>query len=99
MKVPDPMVAEIIDGDLYAWLRPASPYARAWYRRGDLWSLFDRPSPGPGGWWILDEPELHLAEDVLVPDVAGWRLASMPLLPNVAAFTADRLGSPASACS
>ena len=25
----------------------------------------------PGGWWIVDEPELHLGEDILVPDLAG----------------------------
>ncbi len=28
---------------------------------------------GPGGWWILDEPELHLGNEVIVPDLAGWR--------------------------
>src|SRR5207249_2269272 len=41
----------------------------------------------PGGWWILFEPELHLGENVLVPDHAGWRRERMPLLPDVAAFT------------
>ena len=25
----------------------------------------------PGGWWILDEPELHLGADILVPDLAA----------------------------
>lgn len=35
---------------------------------------------GPGGWVILDEPELHLAEDVLVPDLAGWRRERLPVL-------------------
>jgi Uma2 family endonuclease len=34
----------------------------------------------------LDEPELHLAEDVLVPDLAGWRRERMPSLPNTAWF-------------
>jgi Uma2 family endonuclease len=37
---------------------------------------------GPGGWWILDEPELHLHGDVLVPDLAGWRRERMPSIPN-----------------
>ena len=32
---------------------------------------FDRGRGGPGGWWIIDEPELHLGEDILVPDLAG----------------------------
>jgi Uma2 family endonuclease len=36
---------------------------------------------GPGGWVILDEPELHFGNDVLVPDLAGWRRARMPRAP------------------
>lgn len=35
----------------------------------------------------MDEPELHLGADVLVPDLAGWRIERMPQVPNVAAFT------------
>ena len=35
---------------------------------------------GPGGWYILDEPELHLGEEILVPDLAGWRRERMPRL-------------------
>jgi Uma2 family endonuclease len=85
------MVAEIIDGDLYATPRPASPHALAASALGsDLFGRFHRPSDGPegpGGWWILFEPELHLASDVIVPDVAGWRREKMAVLPNVAAFT------------
>ena len=41
---------------------------------------------GPGGWRILDEPELHLGSDVTVPDLAGWRRARMPGLPETAYF-------------
>lgn len=33
---------------------------------------------------ILDEPELHLAADIVVPDVGGWRRERMPELPHVA---------------
>jgi len=91
LTVPDTMVAEIIDGELYATPRPASPHARAASAvGGGLWGSFDGPPNGPehpGGWWILFEPELHLGSDVLVPDLAGWRRDKMPVLPNVAAFT------------
>jgi Uma2 family endonuclease len=91
LKVPENMVGEILEGELYATPRPASPHARAASGIGsDLWGSFDRPPNGPGqpgGWWILFEPELHLGPDVVVPDVAGWRRAKMPVLPNVAAFT------------
>jgi Uma2 family endonuclease len=90
LEVPENMVAEIIDGELYASPRPASPHARAASGIGsDLWGPFDRPPNGPGqpgGWWILFEPELHLGPDVIVPDVAGWRREKMPVLANVAYF-------------
>ena len=41
---------------------------------------------GPGGWWIIDEPELHLGTDILVPDLAGWRRERLPTLPETAWF-------------
>jgi len=90
LAVPEHKVAEIIDGELIVSPRPASPHARAASVMGaDLLGAFDRP-PGSGGaprgWWILYEPELHLGEDVLVPDLAGWRRDRMAVLPNVAAF-------------
>jgi hypothetical protein len=77
LKVPDTMVAEILDGELCATPRPASPHALATSAVGsDLFGHFHRPPNGPrqpGGWWILFEPELHLGADVVVPDLAGWR--------------------------
>ena len=90
MKVPDYMVAELIDGELFTNPRPASPHARAKSVIGQDLSPFDRHpgSPaGPGGWWVLVEPELHFGADVLVPDLAGWRQERMPSIPNVPAFT------------
>ena len=42
---------------------------------------------GPGGWRIFYEPELHLAGEVLVPDLAAWRRERMPELPDTAYFT------------
>lgn len=41
---------------------------------------------GPGGWVILDEPELHLGGHILVPDLAAWRRERMPELPDATAF-------------
>jgi len=84
------MVGEIIDGELYASPRPASPHALAASGIGsDLFGRFNRPTNGPdapGGWWILDEPELHLGSEVMVPDLAGWRRECMPRIPDVAYF-------------
>ena len=42
---------------------------------------------GPGGWWVLYEPEIHLGRDIVVPDWAGWRRSRLPRLPDTAYFT------------
>jgi Uma2 family endonuclease len=52
----------------------------------ELGAPFHRGRGGPGGWWILDEPELHLGADILVPDLAGWRRERMPAIPETAWF-------------
>lgn len=89
--MPEHLVAEIVDGELFTSSRPASPHALAASVIGsDVLGRFHGPPgapPNPGGWWILYEPELHFADDVLVPDLAGWRRERMPRLPNTAAFT------------
>jgi Uma2 family endonuclease len=53
----------------------------------ELGPPFKRGRGGPGGWIILDEPELHLGRDVLVPDLAGWRRETMPTVANAPYFT------------
>jgi Uma2 family endonuclease len=86
--VPENFIAEIIGGELYAFPRPASPHARAAGKLlAKLGALFDDDERAPGGWWLLPEPELHFAADVVVPDIAGWRRERMPAVPNVAYFT------------
>ena len=91
-RVPDHLVAEIVDGDLYASPRPAIPHAIATTQlSGDLVGPFHGGRGGPGGWWILAEPELHLADDIVVPDLAGWRRERLPEMPRDAFLTmADR---------
>ena len=86
--LPENLVGELIAGVLYASPRPASPHALAAFRLGgELMGPFDRGRGGPGGWLLLFEPELHLGEDVLVPDLAGWRRERMPRMPRVVGFT------------
>jgi len=87
VKLPDNLVAEIVGGELHASPRPAPPHAEAGAVVGaGLVPPFHLGRGGPGGWWILYEPELHLGPDVLVPDWAGWRRARMPHLPKTAYF-------------
>jgi Uma2 family endonuclease len=87
LKVPDHKVAEILDGELHVSPRPASPHHFAGSRLGLNLTPFNEGFGGPGGWWILDEPELHLGPDVLVPDLAGWRTERMPHVPSVPYYT------------
>ena len=82
------MVAEVVDGTLYTHPRPRTSHANASSGLGVLLSqTFCHGRGGPGGWWILDEPELHLGEDILVPDIAGWRRERMSKLLTGAYFT------------
>ena len=88
LDAPPHQVAEIVDGTLHTHPRPAMPHARASSMLGvELGGPFDRGRGGPGGWWIIDEPELHLGEDILVPDLAGWRRERMPEYPDTAYVT------------
>ncbi|MFM9940082.1 MAG: Uma2 family endonuclease [Hyphomicrobiaceae bacterium] len=83
--LPANMVGEILYGVLHAHPRPAPRYARASSMLGaELSGPFDRGRGGPGGWIILDEPELHLDPHVIVPDIAGWRRERLPRLPDTA---------------
>jgi Uma2 family endonuclease len=82
LAVPAPLVAQLVFGVLHTHPRPAVPHARATSRLGAaIGGPFDVGDGGPGGWILLDEPEVHLGSDVLVPDLAGWRRARMPRLP------------------
>jgi Uma2 family endonuclease len=74
LDAPDDKTAEIIDGELLLSPRPAKRHARVFSRLGGiLVPPFELGVGGPGGWQILDEPEIHLDDDIVVPDMAGWR--------------------------
>jgi Uma2 family endonuclease len=68
--------------------RPGGPHtAVASSLHGELAPPFARGRGGPGGWILLVEPELHLGDDVLVPDLGGWRRSRLPAVENVPYFT------------
>jgi Uma2 family endonuclease len=87
-KVPDHEVGELVEGELFVSPRPRSRHAlAATALASELSGPFQRGKGGPGGWWLLLEPELHLGENVLVPDLAAWRRERLPEFPDTAAFT------------
>jgi Uma2 family endonuclease len=81
--LPVGWVGEILDEELVASPRPVISHVRVASSLGALLSMaFDvGQQETRGGWWLLDEPELHLGRDILVPDLAGWRRDRMPVPP------------------
>ncbi|MBY0276874.1 Uma2 family endonuclease [Candidatus Binatia bacterium] len=85
LAAPEHQVAEILDGELFLSPRPALPHTRATSRLGAILDPLDDEggsSLRPGGWLLLDEPELHFGDDVVVPDIAGWRRERLPHIPD-----------------
>lgn len=95
LRVPDRYVAEIVGGELHVSPhRDAACTVAASLIAADVGgAFFSKPVDArPDGWLVLGQPELHLGVDhprdeVLVPDLAGWRRERMPVVPDVAGFT------------
>lgn len=88
LALPPHVNGQIVDGELFATPRPANPHATASSTLGmDIGGAYQRGRGGPGGWWIVFEPEIHLGRNVLVPDLAGWRRSRLPAIPPTAFFT------------
>lgn len=89
LDAPPNMVAELIEGELYLNPRPTPRHSHAALR---LASVLDGPfmkgEDGPGGWWIVLEPEVHFEDDAhaVVPDVGGWLKDDVPRFPDTAYF-------------
>ena len=86
--LPEHVTGQIIAGELITSPRPASDHAVASSTLGsELLGPFQRGRGGPGGWWIIFEPELHLRRDILVPDLAGWRRSRLPAVERAPFFS------------
>ena len=88
LSAPPHLIAEIIGGRLVTHPRPAPKHVVGTSRLGLVighaydWKISKRSD----GWWILDEPEIHLGDAVVAPDLAGWRHERMPGVPATAWF-------------
>lgn len=73
--LPPHLNGQIINGELLVSPRPAPPHFHAASMlNAQLITRFHLGEGGPGGWRIYFEPEVHLDGDVLIPDIAGWRI-------------------------
>jgi len=89
LALAENVTGEIIAGELHTQPRPGGRHAVAARGLGiDLGGPFDLGRGGPGGWWIVPEPETHFVRDteVVVPDLAGWRRERLPVVPDGARF-------------
>jgi Uma2 family endonuclease len=88
LALPEHLIGEIINGELIVMPRPGLRHIRSATVLGsEIFDPFDRGrGNGPGGWWILDEPEIHFGSNILVPDLAGWRKELVPNLPTSKAY-------------
>ena len=86
LDAPEHKTAEIINGVFYLQAEAAPPHRSV--VDGLIEALrppFQRGRGGPGGWWIVGEPELYFGDRdyrTLVPDLAGWRRDRVPTLPQ-----------------
>jgi len=88
LALPAHQVGEIVGGALFTSPRPPGRHALAATALGaELGGPLQFGRNGPGGWWVLDGPELHLDQNVLVPDLAAWRRDRMPEVPDEPFFT------------
>jgi Uma2 family endonuclease len=80
----DGQTYEVIGGELTASPRPLPRHGRAQASVvSELFSPFDRGRGGPGGWWLVVEPDVRLSPQAIVaPDVAGWRRERLSELPQ-----------------
>jgi len=78
--------AEVVRGVIVYKAEPSAEHADAQLAVGAfLRQHYHRDSGkgGPGGWWILTEVDVELAQhEVFRPDVAGWRRARVPERPS-----------------
>jgi Uma2 family endonuclease len=76
---------EMLDGEIVRKAMPGGKHATVQGRLRELIGPYDDGSPRrqPGGWWLMTEVEIQLPWDQVVrPDLAGWRVERMPEVPE-----------------
>lgn len=85
--LPEGQNGELFGDELFVSPRPAPAHALA---VTELTVQLGQRDGGQTGsarrWRLLFEPELHLNGDVMIPDLAAWRVDRMPALPKKAYF-------------
>jgi Uma2 family endonuclease len=82
-RLPEGATGEILEpGVVHVTMgRPGRAHRYTFKRGLRALSRFDIDEGGIG-WWIEPEPEVRFGPRLLVPDLAGWRVARVPELPE-----------------
>ncbi len=91
LAASEDLKAEVVDGELHTLPRPRFVHGLA---QSSLSSLLGPPFAfgrgGPGGWWLVTEPDVAFGpHDIVGPDLVGWRKARMPVPPTERPITLD----------
>lgn len=81
LALPEGTRAELMGGEIVVLPAPMPRHLRTQRALGRwIGGPFDDDDGfgGPGGWWLIPECDVRLAEDVVRPDLAGWRRARLP---------------------
>lgn len=71
--LPDDRPAELIGEEIVHWSPGTAGHSNVIsVLAGRLVDPFRFGKGGPGGWWILIEPEVELGQQILIPDLAAW---------------------------
>jgi len=84
LAAPEGLEAEVLDGELWTHPRPRPAHGFTQANLSGLLALpFGIGRGGPGGWWILIEPDVAFGpHDIVSPDLVGWRRERVPDFPD-----------------
>lgn len=83
LTAPEGLKVEVLAGELAMSPRPAPSHGLAQAAlSGLLMPPFYFGRGGPGGWWLVIEPDLELTpHDIVSPDLVGFRRERVPQFP------------------
>lgn len=82
MALPEDVKAEVLAGELWTSPRPTPTHGNIQVALSGELFPFDRGRGGPGGWWLVIEPDVQLGpHDIVSPDLVGWRKSRVPNFP------------------
>jgi Uma2 family endonuclease len=81
LSLPADVRAEILNGEITTQPAPKPRHSKP---QGALRHFIGGPFDdddgfgGPGGWWIFVEVDVRLGQDIVRPDLSGWRRERLP---------------------